>query len=67
MRFFAFFLQFLDTVKTVIPDFSNLSKEIQVNQLLFGSVSYNFNEYNTILNASVTYILDTNRFSGPLI
>ena len=57
----------LDTVVTIIQDFSNLSDDLQANHLMFGSPSYSFDENNTILNASIRYILDTNRFSGPLI
>ena len=34
---------------------------------MYGSPSYSFEENNKIINASIKYVLDTERFSGPLI
>ena len=34
---------------------------------MYGSPSYRPEENNIIINASVEYVLDTERFSGPLI
>ena len=34
---------------------------------MYGSQSYSFEENNKIINASIKYVLDTQRFSGPLI
>ena len=57
----------LDTVETIIQDISHLSDDSLTNQLLHGSQNYSFEENNKILNASIKYILETNRFSGPLM
>ena len=34
---------------------------------MHGSPSYSFEENNKITSASIKYVLDTERFSGPLI
>ena len=34
---------------------------------MYGSVSYRFEENKKNINASIKYVLDTKRFSGPLI
>ena len=41
--------------------------DLLVNQLMYETPSYSFEENNEIINASIKYILDTERFSGPLI
>ena len=55
-----------DTVESIIQDTSNLSDNILVNLLMYGRPNYSFDENKKKLNASIRYILDTNRFSGPL-
>ena len=50
-----------------IVDISNLTDDVLVNLLLYGSQSFNFEENRTIIKASIKYILSTERFSGPLI
>ena len=56
----------LDTVESIIQDTSNLSDDILVNLLMYGRPNYSFDENKKFLNASIRYILDTTRFSGPL-
>ena len=56
----------LNTVESIIQETSNLSDDILVNLLMYGRPNYSFDENEEILNASIRYILDTNRFCGPL-
>ena len=48
-------------------DISNFTGDALVNLLLYGSQSFNFEEISTIIKASIKYILNAERFSGPLI
>ena len=57
----------LDSVKKIVNDISNLTDDVLVNLLLYGSQTFNFEENSTIIKASIKYILSTERFSGPLI
>ena len=34
---------------------------------MYGTPSYGFDEKNKMINASIKYVLDTERFSGPLM
>ena len=66
-HFYRTFCQtLLHTVESIIQDTSNLSDDILVNLLMYGRPNYSFDENKKILNASIRYILYTNRFSGPL-
>ena len=56
----------LDSVKKIV-NISNLTDDVLVNRLLYGSQTFNFEENSTIIKASIKYILSTERFSGPLI
>ena len=57
----------LDTVKEIVnKDLTNCSDEYLVNLFLFGSQSYSFNENNEIIEASIKFILTSERFIGPL-
>ena len=56
---------FLETVEKIINDISHLNDDLK--QLMYGSPSYSFEENNKIINASIKYCLDTEKFSGPLI
>ena len=51
----------------IIKDISDLNDDLLVNQLMYGSTSYSFEENNNIINASIKYVLDTETFSCPLI
>ena len=57
----------LETVEKIIKDISHLNNDLLVNQLMYGSPRYSFEENNKIINASIKYVLDTEMFSGPLI
>ena len=57
----------LDFVKKIVNDISNLTDDVLVSVLLYGSQTFNFEETSTITKASIKYILSTERFSGPLI
>ena len=57
----------LDSAKEIVNDISNLTDDVLVNLLLYGSQTFNFEENITIIKASIKYILSTERFSGPLI
>ena len=68
LPFFDKFRQILlETVEKIIKDISHLKDDLPVNQLMCGSPGYSFEENNKIVNASIKYVLDTERFSGPLI
>ena len=55
--FFGKFLQILSkTVEKIIKGISHLNDDLLVNQLIYGSLSYSFEENNQIINASVKYI-----------
>ena len=43
-----------------------MNDDLLVNQLMYGSPSYSFEE-NKIINASIKYVLDTERFSSPIV
>ena len=45
-----------------MKDISHLNDDLLVNQLMYGSPSYSFEENSKIINASIKYVLDTERF-----
>ena len=68
LPFFDKFRQILlETVGKIIKDILHLNDDLLVNQLMYETPSYSFEENNEIINASIKYILDTERSSGPLI
>ena len=56
----------LDSLKKIVSDISNLTDDLLVNLILYGSQTCNFEENSTIMKASIKYILSTERFSIPL-
>ena len=56
----------LDSLKNIVSDISNLTDDLLVNLILYGSQTCNFEENSTIMKASIKYILSTERFSIPL-
>ena len=67
-NFFDKFQQILlKTVEKIIKDISHLNNDLLINQLMYWSPSYSFEENNKIINASIKHVLDMKRFSGPLI
>ena len=68
LPFFDKFQQIiLEAVEKITKDISHLNDDLLVNQLMYGSPSYSFEENNKIINASIKYALDTERFSGLLL
>ena len=51
----------LDSVKKIVNDISNLTDDVLVNLLLYGSQTFNFEENSTIIKASIKYILFFNK------
>ena len=67
-HFFDKFQQIIsEVVEKITKDISHLNDDLLVNQLMYGSPSYSFEENNKIINASIKYALDTERFSGLLL
>ena len=48
---------FLDSVKKIVNDISNLTDNVLVNLLLYGSQTFTFEQNSTIIKASIKYIL----------
>ena len=73
IHFFLHCLHFIQSCQTLldfgkkIVNISNLTDDVLVNVLLYGSQTFNFEETSTIIKASIKYILSIERFSGPLI
>ena len=53
-------------VNQIDENFSYLSDDDKVSHLLYGDSRFQDNKNNFILSASVTYILETERFSASL-
>ena len=53
-------------VNQIDENFSYLSDDDKVSHLLYGDSRFRDNKNNFILSASVTYILETERFSASL-
>ena len=65
--FFEKFWQILlKIVQKIIKDISHLNVELLVKQIMHGSWSYSFEENNKIINTCIQYVLDTEKFWGPL-
>ena len=61
-NFFDKFQQILlETVEKIIKDISRLNNDLLINQLMYWSPSYNFEENNKIINASIKHVLDMKR------
>ena len=45
----------------------NVNNEYLVNLLLFGNQKYTEIDNSHIVNATIKYLLDSGRFSGPLL
>ena len=58
----------LDTVKKITNiSVSNLSDEYLVNRLMYGNLSYSFQENKEIAEASINFIRSSERFAGSLM
>ena len=56
----------MNKVNQIDENFSYLSDENKVSLLLYGDSRFDDNKNNFILSASITYILETERFSTSL-
>ena len=51
----------------IIDNTFNINKEGLVNLLLFGSPKYTKINNSNMINVTIKYLLDSERFSGPLL
>ena len=56
----------MNKVNQIDENFSYLSDDNKVSLLLYGDSRFDDNKNNFILSASITYILETERFSTSL-
>ena len=56
----------MNKVNQIDENFSHLSDDNKVSLLLYGDSRFDGNKNNFILSASITYILETERFSTSL-
>ena len=56
----------IDKVNQIDENFSYLYDDNKVSVLLYGDSKFDDNKNNFILSASITYILETERFSTSL-
>ena len=57
----------LDSVEMIANDISNVRDDTLVNFLLYGKLTYNFEENTKIIKASINNILNAERLLGPLM
>ena len=57
----------MNKVNQIDENFSYLSDDNKVSLLLYGDSRFDDNKNNFILSASITYILETERFSTCLV
>ena len=62
----TFRMGLIDKVNQIDENFSYLSDDNKVSVLLYGDSKFDDNKNNFILSASITYILETERFSTSL-
>ena len=56
----------MNELKSIDNSILEFSDDILVNLLLFGDSRFHINKNKLILEASIDYIVKSNRFSGPL-
>ena len=56
----------LNSIAEIIGNTFHITGEYLVNLLLFGIRKYTEIENSHIVNATIKYVLDSGRFSGPL-
>ena len=57
----------LNSIAEIIGNTFNITNECLVNLLLFGSPKYTEIENSHIINATIKYLLDSERFNDPLL
>ena len=60
-------LTLLNSIAEIIGNTFNITNECLVNLLLFGSPKYTEIDNSHIINATNKYLLDSERFNGPLL
>ena len=60
-------LTLLNSITEIIGNTFNITNECLVNLLLFGSPEYTEIDNSHIINATIKYLLDSERFSDPLL
>ena len=60
-------LTLLNSIAEIIGNTFNITNECLVNLLLFGSPKYTELDNSYIINATIKYLLDSERFSGLLL
>ena len=60
-------LTLLNSIAEIIGNTFNINDECLVNLLLFGNQKYTEIDNSHIVNATIKYLLDSGRFSGPLL
>ena len=56
----------MNSVKTVCDNFESISDNVKKNVLLYGGSRFNEDKNRYILEATITYMKDSERFSGSL-
>ena len=65
-RYSTFHMGLMNKVNQIDGNFSYLSDDNKVSLLLYGDARFDNNKNKFILSASITYILETERFSISL-
>ena len=65
-HYWSFRMDLMNKVNQIDEHFSYLSDDNKVSLLLYGDSRFDDNKSNFILSASITYILETERFSTSL-
>ena len=60
-------LTLLNSIAEIIGNTFNITNECLANLLLLGSPKYTEIENSHIINTSIKYLLDSERFNGPLL
>ena len=60
-------LTLLNSIAEIIGNTFNITSECLANLLLFGSLKHTEIENSHIINAAIKYLLDSERFNGPLL
>ena len=60
-------LTLLNSIAEIIGNTFNITNECLANLLLFGNPKYTEIDNSHIINATIKYLLDSERFYGPLL
>ena len=60
-------LTLLNSISGIVGNTFNITDECLVNLLFFGSQKHTEIDNSHIINATIKYLLDSERFSGPLV